>query len=529
MKKYFYFLLLLFLLLVISNCSNSTQVSKGSLSGTVHLEGEPDHSEITVAVYELAYLDTTIVRINSQYPHIGVIINQHTEFDHRFQSPVKYTETDFEGNFLLKKITVGEYNIVALKDSFGFKYIYDFEIEKDENQLTPQPPLFKPIEGEQKRIYSSMRTDADIILFAEHHLSGDITDDWVFETDHHYIIGEEGVNSTNFTPGTNLEIQPGAIIRIEPGNDLKIYGNLFAQGEENNMFWITSNDGFALNDASSNFQFSIFNFKFDRSEELLQYNSMELSSIASVSDDLLSWGKFDYANTCLLNQVNNLHLQNGVFRDSRCGFKSTNVDSTFCANLINKTCLSEIGSINYNFTTSGTIEKNIIIQANIGIMLDNESSPLIKNNFIECFNEGVFTRNNCFSEIKNNAIICDNIGISIRGDCDEQIYYNNINASIGVLIPPTGYYGSSNAIINYNNIQTNNYAIKILGTQWGPNINDINAINNFFYTMNEEEIQEFIFDKNDVIEQAEYYNYTGIVNYIPYLTQEYPNAGIQKD
>ena len=56
MKKYFYFLLLLFLLLVISNCSNSTEVPKGSLSGTVHLEGETDHSEITVAVYDLAYL-----------------------------------------------------------------------------------------------------------------------------------------------------------------------------------------------------------------------------------------------------------------------------------------------------------------------------------------------------------------------------------------------------------------------------------------------------------------------------------------
>lgn len=42
-----------------------------------------------------------------------------------------------------------------------------------------------------------------------------------------------------------LEIyQPGAVVRINPGKDLTIHGNLKAQGEENNMFWITSNAGF---------------------------------------------------------------------------------------------------------------------------------------------------------------------------------------------------------------------------------------------------------------------------------------------
>ena len=110
-KNKFYILHFTFyilLILTINNCCSTTGVSKGSLSGKVHLEGETDHSEITVAIYELAELDTTIVRINNEYPHIGVIINQHTEFDHRFQSPVKFTETDIEGNFLIEKISVGE-------------------------------------------------------------------------------------------------------------------------------------------------------------------------------------------------------------------------------------------------------------------------------------------------------------------------------------------------------------------------------------------------------------------------------------
>ena len=86
--------ILFFLLL---SCSSPTETPKGSLSGTVNLEGLSDHSNITVAIYDLAVLDPEIVSINQQYPHIGVIINQHTEFDHRLQEPVKYTETDAEG------------------------------------------------------------------------------------------------------------------------------------------------------------------------------------------------------------------------------------------------------------------------------------------------------------------------------------------------------------------------------------------------------------------------------------------------
>ena len=39
------------------SCSSTTEVPKGSLSGTVNLEGQSDHSGIIVAIYELAYLD----------------------------------------------------------------------------------------------------------------------------------------------------------------------------------------------------------------------------------------------------------------------------------------------------------------------------------------------------------------------------------------------------------------------------------------------------------------------------------------
>ncbi len=77
------------LVFLINYCTTKPQT--GSLSGTIHLSGQEDHANIAVALYELSELDPDIVAINEEYDFIGVIINQHTEFDHRFANLVKYT------------------------------------------------------------------------------------------------------------------------------------------------------------------------------------------------------------------------------------------------------------------------------------------------------------------------------------------------------------------------------------------------------------------------------------------------------
>ena len=61
-----FFLFSFFFLLIIS-CT--TQPETGSLSGTILLDGETDHSAIIVALYELTTLDPDIVAINQEYPH----------------------------------------------------------------------------------------------------------------------------------------------------------------------------------------------------------------------------------------------------------------------------------------------------------------------------------------------------------------------------------------------------------------------------------------------------------------------------
>ena len=470
-KTYFPFTFFLFIFLLVS-CSSPTSTPKGNLTGVVHLESLSDHSSIIVALYDLAELDPEIVSINSQYPHIGVIITQHTEFDHRLQEPVKYTETDAEGYFEIKKIPTGIYNIVALKDSFGFKYLYEFEIEKGENQLTPQsssrrgeeltprPPLFSSIEGEiknkdgeiplfkgeQKGVNPENRT-SDLTLYPETTYSGVITENLTFETDHHYIIDDD----TDVLSSYSLTIQPGAVIRINPGVDFRILGTITAQGEENNMFWVTTNAGF-LESLMPNVQ-----------DSLAIYNSLELSSIATVENDLIEWGKFDYASTSLLNQVNNLHIQNGIFRDAGCGFKSTNVDSIFCYNsvFLNNT---EKG-IYFIDHLNGKIQNNVLINNCNACEIKHRFCGSIINNYIDK-NEIGCKLWSFHGSIEHN-IINQNMfsDIWITGNNDNitetiNVIFNNFSSNTGIYLKAMNSYGYlSPIIINNNNFRNDEFFI----------------------------------------------------------------------
>ena len=314
--------ILFFLLL---SCSSPTETPKGSLSGTVNLEGLSDHSNITVAIYDLAVLDPEIVSINQQYPHIGVIINQHTEFDHRLQEPVKYTETDAEGYFEIKKIPTGMYNIVAIKDSFGFKYIYEINIQEGENELSnSQFSILNSQLNSKFKIQNSKLVvrSSDITLFPETSYTNQVPTT-TFLTDHHYII--DNPYGEVILYNNSLTIQPRAVVRITPNTDFKILGTLTAQGEENNMFWVTTNAGFSESLISND------------PDSLAFYNSFELTSYASISNDLIEWGKWDFGNeNLIINSYNNdLIVTNLIITNGNDNLTVSNVDSElYLSNLL---------------------------------------------------------------------------------------------------------------------------------------------------------------------------------------------------
>jgi hypothetical protein len=485
-------------LLNFSGCSSPTETPKGNLTGIVNLEDLSNHTGIIIALYDLAYLDTTIVRINNQYPQIGVHINQHTEFDHRLQSPVKTTETLADGSFELAKIPTGIYNFVAIKDGWGFKYLYEIEVIEGDNNLNDVIPLYEEIR-----------------------ISGDISGNIAVDADHHLIIDDD----TDFIPSSSLVIEPGAIIRINPGVDLTIHGNLIAQGEENNMFWVTSNDGFIAemrSDKGKNFS----NFTLSRSRSSIElYNYMELSSFVNVPDYLVEWGKWDYANTCLLNKVNNLQIQNGIVRNSGCGFKSMDVDSTFCNKLLIRDCLGENGvGMSYLNINKGIIDKLILLSCNSGIRIKENNITKIQNTYFSQNTRSIINVG-CSGDIEHNIFSNNEYDIVLIGSYnsvldDLLINFNELYSPIGITTSDLPYYSNYyNTICANNNFANSDWYVYI---SYSAYAGIINCENNYFrgYS-NIEMIEEMIYDSDDNMN----YVIDVIINGIS--INKIANAGIQ--
>lgn len=466
-KKQFTVLFLTMIIFILTSCSFSTEPSKGSLAGTITLEGESDHSGITIALYDLITLDPEIVSINNEYPQIGIHISQHTEFDHRFESPVKYTETATDGNFELTKMSTGRYNLVAIKDGWGFKYLYEIEISKGDNGLSQQ-----------------------IILFEEQHISGNIQENITVETDHHLIIDNDAVFQPNIS---SLIIHPGAIIRINPGVDLAIHSVLNAQGEENNMFWVTSNDGVSQN--------LIVNT--NNRDEIIHYNSMELFNTATVENNLIEWGKWDNGNICFLNQTSDFAINNTSFSNANCGIYFTNSSNcSIIGSRFSTITNASMAGIVLDGEFSSNISDNIFTNNYNAILPKNKFSGLIKRNVFSA-NEVGIEFYHFLGTISNNEFLnSSQADIRFTGnmayeDIGFSILYNEFHSDIGIY----AFYNHSFSAnfsyfyINNNNFYNNNWFIFI---QTSGIIFIVNATNNFFnYYTNELDIRDKIYSHED--------------------------------
>jgi len=455
---------------LIVGCPTAPEIPVGSISGTIHLENQTDHSGITVAVYNFAELDVTIKNINEEYPHIGVIINQQTQFDHRFQSPLKYVETNGNGNFQINDISTGIYNIVALKDSFGFKYIYNVQVSEGSNTID------------------------SLSLYPETNFEGSIFDDMIFEKNHHYIIDDD----TEFF-NTYIEIQPNSVIRISPEKSLKlVFCEVKIQGKQDSLFWITCNDGFT----ESLTRLTVNNIS--------PFNNFELSENSSVINSSIEWGKFDFANICFLNETDSLSISDCIFRESLAGFYSSDSNfelTTNCSNILSYNIISEgYGGIYYLGVNQGTIEKSIFCSNHNGVKIKDKFEGEVRNNYFANNTNGIYLWH-FIGEIVHNELINNfDYDIKLNGNFGTEtegfvIHYNNFNSDIGISQYITSHYHFLREVyINNNNFRNENMFIEYISSQlYGI----LDATNNYFNGLvTEMEIKQKIIDKfdNDVNE-----------------------------
>ncbi len=461
-QLFLHFVFCILLSFTLFSCSTSTKPETGSLSGKVILvndTGDPafdpvDYSGITVALYNLAYLDTTIVRINNQYPQIGVQINQETEFDHRYQQPIAKTITNTDGSFKLTEIISGEYNLVYFKSGWGIRYVYHIVINKGENiisdiyeQITDDHKISNMIEG-------SKAQKTELVLYPMKYLSSTIQNAYVFQEDHCYLI----IQDTSFLSA--VVFQYSAFVFVNPGCRIDFWDSV-SMPESGKRWWITSSEGIFKSELNipgdddnilkiriANYDGNIIrNGKISHLMDGLEINS---------DDTIITKMVFTNGFTAIVLNGNSLNINQTLIKS----FKSrTNVfygnsnisQNIFYNNYDNLIIDSSDFNVNNNYFISNwvgirPIYGNTIIRNNCFWNNDYGISMVASNPLIE-YNEFFGSKRYCIQTQPNY------VQASLEF-CNPVIKHNNIYATdqIAISIKPDahdGYYASGNiGVIN---------------------------------------------------------------------------------
>ncbi len=508
-QLFLHFVFCILLSFTLFSCSTSTKPETGSLSGKVILVNDTsdpaldpvDYSGITVALYNLAYLDTTIVRINNQYPQIGVHINQETEFDHRYQQPVAKTITNTEGSFKLTEIISGEYNLVYFKSGWGIRYVYNVVINKGENiisdinaQITDNHEISNMNEGSKEKI-------TELVLYPMKILSSTIQNDYIFQEDHCYLI----IQDTSFL--SSVILQNSAFVFVNLGCRIDFW-NSVSMPESGKRWWITSSEGIftsELNipgDDDNVLKIRIANYDGNIIRNGKISNLMDGLEINS-DDTIITKMVFTNGFTAIVLNGNSLHINQTIIKS----FKSrTNV-----------------------FYGNSNISQNIFYNNYDNLIIDSSDFNVNNNYFISNWvgirpiYGNTIIRNNCFW---NNVY-----GISMLAS-NPLIEYNEFFESKRYCIQTQPnyvqvYFDHCNPVINHNNIYAINQIAISIKTDAHDGyyasggvgvINDIDATYNYWRAI---DIDNVLYDELD----SDIIHYKILFN--PRINAKILSAGIQ--
>jgi hypothetical protein len=453
-------------------CSESVQPDDTvTFSGTVTFEDTTDFSGVKVSLYKPVELDTALVRINQEYPNIGVQISQETEFDHREHEPLYTTLTNADGAWKIENVTKGEYNVVAEKDSFGWKYDLEFSLTNNSSRNYTLYPIIE-LSGNYENVNLTLMENRCYLL--------------------------EG--NVIFNSNSKLTLQNGTTIICGKNANLILQCDI----ESPSMGFAR----FTSDDTTSG------------SWKGIEINKQNIELKNLLIQNAANGIKID-ANMTVVNSIYAKNTKNISIIISNGKDNITIINSLLTGGLIGIDIFYNDSTININ--------KNIIYKfEQKGIALNN-STPIIQNNCII----GNYIGIDC--QLKSNAIIKNNnieksdlYGIKIGGS-NPIITYNNFlsNKETTIRIPPTGYAPSSIPRINYNNFNSSKFHIVLYGDRANANKYDVNSKYNWWGTTDIHMIQQLIYDKNDLEIGSDAYKNTGSIIFQPYEMQKIENAGIK--
>lgn len=188
-------------------CKSLTKPRVANLKGRVVLEndsGDPafdnaDLSGIKVSLYKPVALDSTIVRLQAEYPILGPVIDQSMVFDPCKEAPIKSTTTNAEGRYELRGIAIDQYHLVFEKDGWGRVVEYYVNAgkssEQDGNEFSSKDP----------------RTTA---MYPIVQLPSMVNDEFAFKNSHTYVVDGNAsfLAPVHFAGHCRVELGPNSSI-----------------------------------------------------------------------------------------------------------------------------------------------------------------------------------------------------------------------------------------------------------------------------------------------------------------------------
>jgi len=480
--------LLALLLLLLLSCS--TKPKDGSISGNVVLSndsGDPaydtmDLSGVKVSLYNTVLLDSTILRLNQEYPNIGVIINQETEFKQKNQTAFKTAITDATGFFVFDQIPMGEYNLVFEKDGWGRVFRYNIKPNTESRSS-----LFDVFNEDDRRIM--LKKDEvkslTVVMYPIQILNSTIYNSFSFEADHCYRVMSDAYmyGECIFEGRSRIEVQAGSIINL--------YSDVISSGE--GYCTIETYD-----DGSSSGQ--------SKWDSMCVYSSNNVLTSFIITDSnagIVFWGSGN-------------EVSNSIIRKSNSGVHPVGLNTIICnvifQDISNRAVLLEqsAGQESISFT----LEKSILFKCVEGIRTMGNAVS-IKNNYFLENDISVFSFNG-FHEIRNNNFDRNNRVLICAGTII-PIEYNNFyqgNAN-GILFSYQYYSNVSNPLLNYNNFYMTSGLVIELHSR--TTISNIDAKNSYWAAP---DIDAMIWDRNDSQDISHF------VEYLPVRFQAVATAGI---
>ena len=484
----FFIILFVFCFLLIIGCDSNTKIQKGVISGEITLEGQTDHSGITVMLYNADIVPEKLKEINNQYPQLAFPLKDKHIFDHRERTPLFTVVTNNNGFFSFPEVVYGKYIITYLKEGWGYNYLFDIELNAQEISLN----------NTQK---------ADLLLYPETIVPVTIEGNYNFLQNHCYVVE----NDVTALPTSTLNFAQDAKILIAPSKKITIYGNCsFPEGDD--FAYINSYSGI----------YSSTNTEILNGEGIVYLGVTETINNICIANQ----------NTGISIRTNETTLHNLLVRDCVFGITSVQVNNLEISNSIIMDNKSQDAAAISNYTVTGcNVQDNIFYNNYISLKHEIVKNAVISNNAFIIGSREFINSWESTCEFSHNLVDNQGIGIENTGMSNLTISYNHLKAKKCIqTYHSNNWYNTVNngwTKANNNDFIAEVYAIESIACYYYPDgPYPLDFKNNYWNTTSSVIIDELIVDFND-LGLVGGSGVTSIVNYVPFKNGPVAGAGIQ--